>query len=383
MLWAAVALAAPDLGFGFESEAGEVLLDALGAAHMCLAEGVARDDGRDGGGGLSFLRLGALQLSISEVDPVTLGLALRADGDGVVVASGDLVLAVRGGPVVVEGLSTLDAGSVDDGAWHHVAVGTGSGVVKVFVDGTEVASGPADGALGEQLWIGGTDPYGGDGWRGGLDDLTLTRAFPDAAVVAEAASVTGAPSEELDCVDYDGDGLLDRTEDDLGTDSEALDSDGDTFTDRAEQPDPSILRDTDGDGVIDALDDDDDGDGIPSLVERVADGTGDGAPDLDLDGDGLDNGVDLDSDGDGLLDVDEGTGDSDGDGIADFMDAVDDPPTGSTDGGPGGGPASEAGASKDDDGCGCATAPRPTGLLVLLPLVGWRRRTARARGPAA
>lgn len=57
-------------------------------------------------------------------------------------------------------------------------------------------------------------------------------------------------------------------------------------------------------------DTDDDGDGIPNLIEGGSD------PDKD----GMPNYRDDDSDGDGLYDVDEGIGDPDGDGIPNFLD---------------------------------------------------------------
>ena len=68
--------------------------------------------------------------------------------------------------------------------------------------------------------------------------------------------------------------------------------------------------DTDGDGVPDYLDDDDDGDGIPDEIEG----------DEDADGDGTPNFLDLDSDGDGIPDEIETAGDADGDGTPNFLD---------------------------------------------------------------
>ncbi|MBX7100524.1 MAG: OmpA family protein [Myxococcaceae bacterium] len=53
--------------------------------------------------------------------------------------------------------------------------------------------------------------------------------------------------------------------------------------------------DTDGDGVDDAVDLDDDNDGIPDTAE--------GGPDTDTDGDGVPDRLDLDSDNDGILDA--------------------------------------------------------------------------------
>jgi len=84
--------------------------------------------------------------------------------------------------------------------------------------------------------------------------------------------------------------------------------------------------DSDGDGISDLVewDDDVDGDGDPNHLDLDADG--DGIPDPedgtgDPDGDGKLNFLDLDSDGDGLDDADEGTGDPDGDGLPNYLDA--------------------------------------------------------------
>jgi len=373
LLWA-VALAAPEVGLGFEAPSGALAWDAFGGAHVCLPGSFLRSEGRHGGG-VELVGEGGMALALGPVEELSIGANLSHDGDGVVFVTGDLVVAVRAGRVVVEGLSTLDAGDVSDGAWTHVVVGTGSGVVKVFVEGVEVASGPADGAVGDTLWIGGSDEYAADGWRGRIDDVTLSRAFPDASLAADALEVAGGPTGDGVCDDYDLDGLVDQSEVDLGLDPEALDSDSDSFTDQAELPGPGWPLDTDGDGVPDAIDPDDDGDGIPSIDERVADGDGDGAPDLDLDGDGLDNGTDLDSDGDGIPDAEEGAGDSDGDGIADYMDTVDDAPTApAEDDGAG---AGEGRAAGGDEGCGCrlSGSSLPSSLpWLVLGLVARRRR---------
>lgn len=68
--------------------------------------------------------------------------------------------------------------------------------------------------------------------------------------------------------------------------------------------------DSDGDGVVNSLDDDDDNDGIPDTVE----GTGDN------DSDGVANYLDRDSDNDGVFDSRETAVDTDGDTIPDYLD---------------------------------------------------------------
>ena len=116
--------------------------------------------------------------------------------------------------------------------------------------------------------------------------------------------------------DADGDGLLDDEEATIGTDPSRIDSDGDGLSDRSEIPSVNAPRDTDGDRIIDALDDDDDNDTLLTADERAAAGNS-----ADPDGDGVEAWRDLDSDNDGVADGPlDGVGDSDGDGRADFLD---------------------------------------------------------------
>ena len=66
-----------------------------------------------------------------------------------------------------------------------------------------------------------------------------------------------------------------------------------------------ITRDSDGDGILDYLDLDDDNDGAPDTVEAGEDLDGNGFPDnpADFDQDGTPNHLDLDSDNDGIADT--------------------------------------------------------------------------------
>lgn len=125
--------------------------------------------------------------------------------------------------------------------------------------------------------------------------------------------------------DSDGDGIpnyLDADDDNDGIASaeEGIDPNGDgDYTD---------ALDTDGDGIPDYLDTDDDGDGILTLFELDTDGTT-----LDTDRDGIVNHKDNDDDGDGRLTVDESpdanadgnpadAADSNRDGIPDYLDGA-------------------------------------------------------------
>ncbi|MFN5982138.1 MAG: T9SS type B sorting domain-containing protein, partial [Fluviicola sp.] len=196
----------------------------------------------------------------------------------------------------------------------------------------------------------------------------------DTNAMAINAPVTVTAVFVADNPDLDGDGCLNVDETTAGTDMNNPDTDGDGENDCAEiGADPNNPTDTDGDGIIDALEStavdtdgdgvndeadpantdpcipnpnagpcDQDGDGLTNS-EEAAEGTSPTNPDTDGDGinDGTEvtNGTDpldlcdppnalpecnIDTDGDGLLDGTEGTigtdpnnPDTDGDGIND------------------------------------------------------------------
>ena len=127
--------------------------------------------------------------------------------------------------------------------------------------------------------------------------------------------------------DTDGDGLADESELLIGTDPSNPDSDEDGLADGQEITVPSDPEDTDDDGLIDALDEDDDGDGLWTFDELDgydwAESSSDESP-PDTDDDGTPNHLDTDSDDDGTPDSEEGMGDQDCDGIANYIDADDD-----------------------------------------------------------
>lgn len=132
--------------------------------------------------------------------------------------------------------------------------------------------------------------------------------------------------------DNDNDGLHADDELALGTDPDKADSDGDGLNDLFEiGSDVSQPRDSDGDGVIDALDADDDNDGILSRYEIGVDASNP----KDSDGDGTPDYLDTDDDGDGVPTTQEAPDpdndgnptdarDSDADGKADYLDTDDD-----------------------------------------------------------
>jgi|GEM_PF-6945092 len=153
-------------------------------------------------------------------------------------------------------------------------------------------------------------------------------------------------------VDTDENGVHDDFDDEPAA---TQDSDGDGIADFLDPDDDNdgiltvfedydgngpVNDDTDGDGTPDYLDPDDDGDGSPTINE-FPDPNGDGDPSdaidedgedgpdyldpgtvgvIDTDGDGVPDLGDDDDDNDGILDTIEGTVDTDGDGLPDARD---------------------------------------------------------------
>jgi predicted outer membrane repeat protein len=185
----------------------------------------------------------------------------------------------------------------------------------------------------EDAWYDGVDANcdGASDYDADGDGFDTSEYFGDDCDDDENTTYPGA-EELLDGVDNDCDGLdemADRDEDEVPdwyewlneTNPENPDSDGDGWNDGQEYGnDLEVPQDTDGDGQIDALDIDDDGDRIPTEVEQSEDVNGDEIPDQDVDRDGIPNALDTDSDGDRYSDREEGVKDLDFDGIPDYLD---------------------------------------------------------------
>jgi MYXO-CTERM domain-containing protein len=173
----------------------------------------------------------------------------------------------------------------------------------------------------------------------GVDGISLVRSAPSRCTQS----------------DRDGDGIPDDEERRIGSNPDDPDTDRDSIRDGDEiGPNRTMPQDTDMDGVINILDPDDDGDTVPTFVERNF-GTGNRNTDMDAnpdhldpdddndtiptelerrfdpsdngpDGDPLPSYRDLDSDGDGVSDqVEAGPNgnapaDTDFDGARDFLD---------------------------------------------------------------
>ncbi len=183
-----------------------------------------------------------------------------------------------------------------------------------------------------------------DGLSDGQEALQLPTDPLDADSDGDGENDGLEVGDPLDPTDSDEDGAIDAIDADddddgvLSIDELGLDTDGDTIPDKLDDDDdddgvPTIQEDTDGDGdwsnddangddVPDYLDDDDDGDGLPGSAEDV---NGDGIFDDDSDGDGIPDRADPDDDGDGQLTIDELLrGDTDGDYLPDYLDPDDD-----------------------------------------------------------
>jgi hypothetical protein len=155
--------------------------------------------------------------------------------------------------------------------------------------------------------------------------------------------------------DMDGDGLSNTLEEELGSSPYTDDTDNDGIIDGEE------LEDHDSDGIPGLLDEDDDGDGVPTVHEGRVDTDGDGTPDY----------LDPDSDGDGQPDGAEWGQDTDCDGLDERMDARQDGTCGA---------AGEGRGLYERQGCGCDAGSLrwSAGATLLAALaVGLRRRRSR------
>lgn len=156
-------------------------------------------------------------------------------------------------------------------------------------------------------------------------NFDLANASPNHLLATNPVSVKSQNNN-----DFDNDGLTDLEEQKLGTERYLADTDGDGISDGIEVGNnPFRPLNHDNDQRIDALDSDDDNDGLPTVFEQQQDSDNDGIPDYldtDSDNDGISDGEEAgmtlqDSDHDGidnLVDVDNtGSEDKNGDGIND------------------------------------------------------------------
>ncbi|MFK8004037.1 MAG: DUF4215 domain-containing protein [Polyangiales bacterium] len=305
-----------------------------------------------------------------------------ADMDGIASAfdtdDNDADVRTTSTPVDTDGTGQADYLDLD---------ADGDGLTDIFeADGTDA---DGDGTVDD------TTDANSDGWS---DSVAATPwALPDTDADGEldfqdVDSDGDGKSDALEATDDNGDGVADVMPagvdmngngiDDAfdtavgGTAPTRPDQDADGIADWRDADDdgdgvPTVLEvdgDTDMDGTPDYLDTDDDGDGVPTAEENP-DPNGDGVLDdaQDTDSDGTPDYLDADDDGDGINTIDEmadpnGDGDvsdaldSDGDGIPDYLD-----PAQSSSGGLSGGAACSASPGSD----GSSTAWLLLGLCFL------------------
>ena len=93
----------------------------------------------------------------------------------------------------------------------------------------------------------------------GTTDCNATPGMPGVEICGDGLDSDCDGANDNGCPDTDGDGLIDVIEDQIGTDPNDADSDDDGVPD-GNEPSPDV--DTDGDGLINALDPDSDDDGL-------------------------------------------------------------------------------------------------------------------------
>ncbi len=239
------------------------------------------------------------------------------------------------------GTFVANGDSPGSGASEGIGGGGAGGTVALLSDGADLSSATFEAIGGSGGFAQNPSDGGGGGGGGGLIFIANSTGVTSSALggVAGGSSSGGdfngfagqvgvqfdtayqlPPSAPFDCdffPDSDGDGVLDFYD---------LDDDNDGITDSVEGS-----GDTDGDGVIDALDIDSDNDGIVDNTEAQSAAAFVAPSGVDTDGDGLDNSYDSDNSGtaivvvntDGIDQPDYLDDDADNDGVPDLIEGHD------------------------------------------------------------
>jgi len=342
----------------FDTDEGQVDLDGNGFADPASTDtdgdgtpdGLDLDSDNDG-----ILDLFERSTNIGAILPLDLVVNGAVDIAFPVGANGvpDALETSADSGVLLDGLSDFDGdGTPDfrdldsdaDSIFDLIEAGgvdaDGNGTIDGFVD-TD-GKGVDDGVQSSALPLFDTDGDGASDFRDGDSDADSIPDFVEGGGTPNAPIDTdGDGAADFRETDSDNDTIPDATEaggspaapvdtdGDGSPDFQDLDSDGDGTQDGvapAPTPTPAPTPvptptptptppvspvtgpDTDGDGIPNQIDLDDDNDGIPDTFEGALDANGDGFQDagaLDTDGDGTPDAFDLDSDNDGILDNEE------------------------------------------------------------------------------
>ena len=220
-------------------------------------------------------------------------------------------------PVAVSDTATVVAGSSIDIDVLDNDTDSDSDSLTLTAVG-QAGKGAASMSNGQVRYVAGSDSSGTDSFTYTVSDGNGGEAT---GTVNVTISVATAPDNDADGVSNDDEAIL-------GTDPDSADSEGDGISDLYELgASIAFPVDTDDDGIIDALDDDDDNDSILTIFENYNGGlpTND-----DTDRDGTPDYLDADDDNDGLLTYQEqpavdgnpnngNARDTDGDGRPDYL----------------------------------------------------------------
>jgi len=312
------------------------------------------------GGGMIFLKVGAVSGSGTINANGANGLSVENDGGGGGGAGGSVYLYAtntaglanvtinaKGGNGGSAWASQPNNGTDNDGDPEHGPGGGGGGGV-IYTNGTiNAASSVAGGAPG--ITTTSNLPYGATTGATGIKIVSTSSFITAVRVYCDIdddddgiADIAENPSSTVDPFDDDdNDGYPNVYDRSSGTSVAWADTNNDGIND---------YYDKDKDGIINELDLDSDNDGVPDVVEAGGvDANGDGVIDNftdanndglsdnaatnsatlglglnDFDGDGIANIFDLDMDGDGIPDIIESGGtDSNNDGLIDNTTDVD------------------------------------------------------------
>ncbi|MDP7001009.1 MAG: LamG domain-containing protein [Candidatus Poseidoniaceae archaeon] len=202
-------------------------------------------------------------------------------------------------------LSNFD---INDGQWHLIT-GTffssgNQSVLKLYIDGS------LDATISDFTWdtrgLNHENQYNGDFYIGAENKDTPSEHFysgvlDEIRIYDRALTTAEVSAFYTDYTDSDGDGVVDSLDQCEGHD-DSVDGDGDGIPDGCDD-----LQDSDGDGIADSSDQceghddsvDVDGDGIPDGCDDLQDSDGDGVSD-DIDAFPFDASESIDSDGDGV-----------------------------------------------------------------------------------